>query len=122
MNKSIYPAEWAALNVAHAGAKYRPGNGTEGAIFIETWCGSCARDKSAREGMLLLDECDDNEVCSIIGRTFAHQVDSSDYPGEWQYGEDGQPRCTAFVQAGDPIPAPRCEHTVDLFRDKVEES
>lgn len=35
---------------------YKPGNGTEGVAFIEAWCGTCARDKSLREGKPI-EEC-----------------------------------------------------------------
>jgi hypothetical protein len=114
VNTKIYPADLAAMNTECAGQKYRPSNGTEGECFISSWCGQCVRDKSAREGAPL-EDCDDNEVCNIIARTFAHEVSDPEYPGEWQYGKDGQPCCTAFVLAGQPIPPAKDEHTVDMF-------
>ena len=49
---------------------YRPSNGTEGDIFFDNWCRHCARDKAMREGADF-DECDDNELCDIIARTFS---------------------------------------------------
>lgn len=110
----IYPADFAAITAKCAGKKYQPSNGTEGELFISGWCGECARDKAAREGEPL-EECDDNEVCDIIGRTFAHDVNDPEYPVEWQYGKDGQPCCTAFVPAGQPIPPTKDEFTVDMF-------
>lgn len=114
---AIHPAGLAELNVTNAGKKYRPSNGTEGAIFHEAWCCQCARDKSLREGADI-DECDDREVCGIIYLTYAHDVDHPEYPTEWQYGPDGQPRCTAFVPAGQPIPVID-EHTIDMFNDGI---
>lgn len=111
---AIYPPSYAKMLRESAGQKYRPSNGAEGEIFMDAWCCQCARDKSMREGETL-DECDDTERCDIIADTLAYAVDHPKYPAAWQYGPDGQPRCTAFVEAGQPIPEPRCEHTVDLF-------
>lgn len=109
----IYPESWAAECVEYAGQKYRPSNGTEGASFIDAWCGNCERDHGMLKG-LPLEECDDNHVCDIIARTFLLNLNDPDYPSEWQYGSDGQPRCHAFVEAGQPIPV-KDEHTLDLF-------
>lgn len=110
---AIFSESWAALNQLCAGQKYRPSNGTEGAIFMEAWCGECQRDKSMREGAPL-EECDDSERCDIIADTFAYDINDPKYPIAWQYGKDGQPRCTAFVPAGQPILV-KDEHTVDMF-------
>lgn len=88
--------------------KYLPSNGTEGECFFESWCRHCQRDRSMRDGEPV-DECDDNELCDIIARSFRGEVD------EWVYGPDDEPMCTAFVPAGDKVPTPRCEHTADLF-------
>lgn len=93
---------------------YQPSSGTAGESFIASWCGNCARDKALREGVDI-DECDDNERCEIVGRTMAYHVDEPEYPSEWIYDQDGHPCCTAFTPAGDPVPAPRCAHTDDLF-------
>lgn len=100
---AIYPDDFAKVLIERAGQKYRPSNGTEGDCFFEAWCWQCASDQSVPEG------------CQIIGATMAYDVNDPDYPQEWQYGKDGQPCCTAFVPAGQPIPAPRDEHTADLF-------
>ena len=62
-----------------------------------------------------VDDCDDNEVCRIIANTMAYKPEDAEYPKEWVYGKDGQPCCTAFVPAGQPIPAPRDEYTRDMF-------
>lgn len=114
MSKDTYPVSLAALYIKHAGKKYRPSNGTEGEIFMAGWCGKCQRDKSMREGCDI-DECDDNERCDIIANTMAYDIEDAEYPVEWQYGKDGQPCCTAFVEAGNQIPTTRCTATQDLF-------
>ena len=93
---------------------YRPSNGTEGESFIISWCGSCARDKAMREGVNF-DECDDNEVCRIIGDTMAYDIDDPKYPKEWCYDNEGYPQCTAYIEEGKPIPPPKDELTMDLF-------
>ena len=92
---------------------YRPSNGTEGMCFFEGWCERCARDKEMSEGKPF-DECSDDEVCSIIADTFAFDVDDERYPREWIYDENGEPCCTAFIPAGEPIPV-RDTTTLDLF-------
>ena len=81
--------------------KYRPTSGTEGASFIEYWCSECARDE--------------DESCEILAKTFRVDVEDDEYPQEWTYDEAGQPICTAFVQHGEAIPAPRCTKTIDMF-------
>jgi hypothetical protein len=95
-------------------AKYRPSNGTEGQAFIAAWCGTCARDRSLREGEPV-ETCDDNELCDIVGRTMMNDVDHPDYPAEWTYDASGRPICTAYISKGQPVPTPRCTHTSDLF-------
>ena len=114
MTYGIHPDGLAELNKANAGQKYQPSNGTEGECFFAAWCSKCQRDKSMREGCDF-DECDENECCNIIANTMAFSVDDPEYPVEWQYGEDGQPCCTAFVPAGETIPEQRCAHTMELF-------
>lgn len=92
---------------------YRPSNGTEGEIFMDNWCRHCARDTAMTEGMAM-HECDDNQVCQIIGNTMAFNIDHAEYPKEWNYDSNGQPQCTAFIQAGQPIPL-KDDLTMDLF-------
>jgi hypothetical protein len=94
--------------------KYCPSNGTEGEGFISAWCGKCER--SGRPGK----PCDaGHEVigCSIVGRSMAFDIDDAEYPAEWIQGKDG-PECTAFVPLGEPLPAPRCVITTDMFDGK----
>jgi len=86
--------------------KYLPSNGTEGAAFMDTWCRNCQRDKAMREGADF-DECDDNELCEIIAAAFRGPVN------EWIEDASG-PRCTAFVEAGKPVPFVDTK-TMDLF-------
>lgn len=114
MIQSIYPENLAEIKKPMVGDKYRPGNGTEGEVFINAWCCHCQRDKAMSEGEDF-NECDDDERCDIIADTFAYAIDDEKYPKEWQIGKDGQPCCTAFVPLGDPIPPPRDDLTVDMF-------
>lgn len=105
------------MNTERAGEKYRPSNCTEGDCFFAAWCSKCARDNLLREDTAF-EQCldgDEGDLCEIIGKTFEHDVSDPVYPVEWQYGKDGQPCCTAFILKGEPIPAPRCQHTVDMF-------
>lgn len=104
------PDSWAALNIDQAGEQYLPSNGTEGMIFIDNWCRGCARDKAMRDGEPI-EECDDNALCPIIAQSMAEGGAK-----EWVYGTDGQPRCTDFVEEGQPIPY-RCPNTPDIFGD-----
>jgi hypothetical protein len=64
--------------------KYRPGNGTDGEIFISQFCERCQKDDIAKG-------------CNIQLRTMAFGVDETEYPVEWQYDADGNPTCTAFL-------------------------
>lgn len=114
MTRPIYPESFAAMLVHRAGEKYRPSNGTEGLLFMDAFCRRCQRDKAMREGADF-DECDDNERCQIIADTFAYNIEDPEYPTAWQYGKDGQPCCTQFIEAGNPIPEPRCTQTKEIF-------
>lgn len=107
----MFPPDLAKLYVEQAGKRYEPSNGTEGEIFMDEWCRTCQRDRSMREG-LDIEDCDETELCRIIAASFQGEAT------EWVYGNDGQPMCTAYVPAGQPVPDPRCEHTADMFEDK----
>lgn len=109
---SIYPDSWAALNAGLSGQKYKPGNGTEGALFLESWCGRCSRD----HGMIL--KTGDGDVCQILADTYFYDVSDPRYPSAWQYGAHGQPQCAMFSDASQPPPE-RDEHTIDMFADKL---
>ena len=112
MNQAIYPADFATMLVKRAGEKYRPSNGTEGQLFLDAFCRRCQRDAAMRTGV---GSPSDEQRCEIIGLTMIHDTDEPEYPTAWQYGKDGQPCCTQFVEAGNPIPEPRCTHTQELF-------
>lgn len=84
----IYPDGLAERFKEHAGEKYRPSNGTEGCFFQEAFCDHCKHDKSIRDGT--------GDGCRILAATMAYDVEDEKYPVEWQYGNDGQPKCTAF--------------------------
>lgn len=99
MPHGIYPDDLAEALQARAGRKWRPSNGTEGSIFIDSWCGRCSRDA--------------NEDCPILAAAFAYDVDDDEYPKEWNIGKDGQPQCSAWLDPADP-PKERCPHTGDL--------
>jgi len=66
---------------------YRPANGTEGDIFMSEFCYRCTKDHPETE-----------DYCDIIARTMALDVDEDGYPGQWIYGDDGRPRCMAFLR------------------------
>lgn len=110
-SRAIFPDRLAQFCAARAGEKYRPHNGVEGELFIDAWCRNCVRATHA--GMEPLEF--DASACLIVGATFAYTIEDAQYPKEWQYAQDGQPCCTAFVRVGEAIPAPRCERTSDLF-------
>jgi hypothetical protein len=90
------------------GEQWIPSNSDEGYGFLGSVCTQCARDKSMREGVDI-DECDDNERCDIIARSFCGEAI------EWREMPDGEVKCIAFVPAGERIPEPPCEHTMDMF-------
>lgn len=116
--QAIYPDSFAKMLLERVGQKYQPSNGTEGECFFDNWCRQCARDRSMREGDNV-DDCDDNEVCKIIADTMAYSPEDPEYPPQWQYGKDGQPCCTAFVPAGQEIPAERDTRTIDMFEERA---
>ena len=86
VDRGIYPAELAERCKADAGKPYRPSNGTEGEVFFSAYCSDCT--KSQRE-----------EPCSIEGAAMFNRITDPDYPKQWIYGKDGQPKCTAFRQS-----------------------
>ena len=88
---------------------YRPSNGIDGDIFQEQFCGRCKRDEfNPYTGQ--------GDSCEILVNTIMFDVHDPDYPDEWQYDENDEPTCTAFidVESDEPI-CPRCPLTVDMF-------
>lgn len=90
------------------GVQYRPSNSDEGYGFIGAWCCDCARDRSLRDGVEL-DDCDDDEKCEIVAASFRGEA------VEWRRAPGRGVFCIAFIPAGQPVPPPRCAHTLDLF-------
>jgi hypothetical protein len=99
--------------------KYQPSNGTEGAYFINEYCMRCIH-------------CDPDpygpKQCDILLRTMVYNVNDPEYPEEWVYNENDQPKCTAWIkwdwgEDGDPddpdnpkAPAPPPDpNQMDLF-------
>ncbi len=71
---------------------FRPSNGTEGDDFISRHCIGCACDEHTENPFE-----EDGKTCPILDKTFALKIDDAEYPGQWIYGTDGLPTCTAFV-------------------------
>lgn len=72
--------------------KYRPSNGSEGDWFISTFCYNCIHGKYEHTG-------DTNDKpCEIISLSMCHTTDEKEYPEEWQYNDQGNPCCTAFIK------------------------
>ena len=92
------------------GDPYRPCNGSEGEFFIAMWCEECEHDK-VMNGSAKMDDADRDPdlYCEILSRSFRDEP----LP-EWNYGDDGQPRCANFAPIGTVV-LPRCEHTTDMF-------
>lgn len=91
--RHMYPPEQAAQFFApSAGQPYRPSSGTEGEMFEAVWCDGCAI----------------RGICKIPIKAMAFDKGEPGYPKAWVYGEDGQPKCTAFRDASAPRrrPAP----------------
>ncbi len=80
MTQDLFPDDLAAKFAERARTAYRPSNGTEGEMFMERWCYHCVHE----------------QTCGIILKTLLFDVEDLEYPGEWQYGTNGQPKCTAF--------------------------
>lgn len=108
----IHPPELAAMRTP--GESYQPSNGTEGQCFVDVWCRHCQRDLSMSADKPI-DDCDENERCDIIDRVMFYDIGDAQYPVEWVFRDDGQPSCTAFVPAGEPIPPPKDDRTIDMF-------
>lgn len=92
---------------------FKPTSGTEFFGFVGEWCSQCTRDKSLSES-IPINECTQAELCPIISKTAAYDIDDKDYPREWHYSEKNLPMCSAFIHKGDVI-LQRCDRTIDLF-------
>lgn len=65
---------------------YRPANGSEGEIFLETFCYQCKH----------FEEGESNDGCGIWAASMLHQIEDPEYPVEWTYDEKDKPVCTDF--------------------------
>lgn len=81
---------------------YRPSNGSEGASFIESWCGTCKRDKAFRDGGWQ----DASLGCPIVAASFVYEIDHPKYPKEWRMqwrkADDDYSYCKAECTAHEP--------------------
>ena len=75
---------------ATPGNPYRPSNGSEGSMFQECWCECCEKNP---------DDGEEVACCPILLASMCFEVNDPKYPKEWRIGIDGQPECTAFVEA-----------------------
>ena len=100
-DRRLFSANLAARLASRAGKRYRPSNGDEGERFQARWCADCRRDD--------FDDETGEGGCEILVRAFAFDVGDAEYPGEWQYGDDGQPVCTAFDDVNGPPRGERVE-------------
>ncbi len=78
--------------------KYQPSNGTEGAIFIDSFCMKCRHCDPNPEG---------KKQCNILANTIIFSANDDEYPSEWTYTKAGKPTCTKHQQwdwyeLGDP--------------------
>lgn len=71
----------------NVGKKFRPSGSGEGMMFLDLWCGRCAKDKGLGMG------------CEIADATAIYTIMDEHYPIEWQFGKSGHPICTAFEQS-----------------------
>ena len=93
-----------------AGKPYRPSNGSEGELFYDAWCSGCKRDADFKVNLI-----GPPDGCLIIANTMAYRETDPNYPKEWVYGEDGQPKCTAFEAVDDPRKRVDADAVGDLF-------
>ncbi len=76
---------------------YRPSCGSEGADFMQRWCGKCALDRAFQQG--------EGDSCDIAAATMAFDITDPEYPDEWRKDGPAGARCTAF-QAIDSMVIP----------------
>jgi hypothetical protein len=97
------------------GEPFKPCNGTAGEYFWSMWCEECERDK-VMSGQATVEDADRDPglYCEILNRSFRDEP----LP-EWVYGDDGQPKCTAFVPLGERI-VERDDKTIDMFAESGE--
>lgn len=84
----------------HPGDPYRPGNGTEGELFMDAWCANCVKFNGGD--------------CPIVAATLAFDIDEDGYPEEWVFNRKGRPSCTAYSEDENERTY-RCPDTPDMF-------
>ena len=77
------------MTVELPGVQWIPSNMGAGISFIERNCAFCGRDRSSFEG-LSYDECEDHELCPIIGASFRGEAI------QWRRLDDGEVICTEY--------------------------
>lgn len=97
-DKRLFPDDLAERFKDRAGKPYRPSNGTEGEVFMAHWCETCRHyaEVAFAESLGVNPRDCAND---IIFKAMCHEPGEPEYPTQWQYGEDGQPRCTAHEPA-----------------------
>lgn len=68
---------------------YRPSNGTEGMWFTDEYCMNCINCDPDPEG---------EKQCEILMRSMMYSVKDPEYPKEWIYDENDEPKCTSHVK------------------------
>ncbi len=96
---------------------YRPSNGSEGMSFEARFCGTCSKWDSTETPEGYEVGCMIQFAASVF--SVSDGVGHDAYPEEWVTGGELGPRCTAYAQRNgyetSSKPAPRCQHTLDLF-------
>jgi len=82
----------------YTGQLYQPSNGTEGEIFTDRYCMKCKNCDPDPSG---------KKQCMILCASLCFSVSDPEYPKEWVYDENDEPKCTAHVpwdweEKGDP--------------------
>lgn len=72
-----------------AGELFEPSNGTEGAIFVHSFCDNCLHQNPDPDG---------EKQCDILMRSLAYSTIDKEYPTEWIFDKDGWPTCSKWVK------------------------
>lgn len=70
--------------------KFRPSNGTDEMVFIDTYCYQCIHEK------WIHGQNDNDKKCDILSNMYLLEIDDKDYPMELTYNKEGFPTCTEF--------------------------
>lgn len=102
-----------------AGRPFRPSNGTEGDIFMDSFCFNCIHERWTHRQ----NEDRDEDKCEIMSRSLLYDANDDRYPKEWVYNEEGWPVCAKWKKfdwgTGDdqhePPPPPEPEDPAQLL-------